>query len=436
MKNLNLINDITLTGFVSVIYMTVSMVFLPFQKFILPYFVLIGVGRLLQSSLLRIRKLKPFAFTSPYEINGAWLSRSFTAIICAVLLCPIIVHVFNIGLISETFGFELPLILFGYRSVIYYTVVAGALILGIYLSNFESAYFGKPVFVYISMLAFFLLMAFVIIIHGKYIDISVFLRMICIMIVFAGSMIMHNTNTSLRFTVQKYNDNNGSFRFELLSVVMYILLFVIVLAVSFFACVLFNGILTLFGITERNTFDFISLIILFLTALFAVILLILTEKRTAVFLNSLFHSMAFVLEMFFEYLLRLFTVEKRNNIRRPYIETVRRVQDADIAEYRLKNKIARSYTDFLYDISYFKSIDDKIGFAYRTLCSLYNKHGSNIHLSDTPKEVSLKSEISAGGNSDSVRKIIEYVKFMDENCSDEEKSAMLNKLCLEVRKYF
>ena len=146
--------------------------------------------------------------------------------------------------------------------------------------------------------------------------------------------------------------------------------------------------------------------------------------------------MAFVLEMFFEYLLRLFTVEKRNNIRRPYIETVRRVQDADIAEYRLKNKIERSYTDFLYDISYFKSIDDKIGFAYRTLCSLYNKHGSNIHLSDTPKEVSLKSEISAGGNSDSVRKIIEYVKFMDENCSDEEKSAMLNKLCLEVRKYF
>ena len=121
-------------------------------------------------------------------------------------------------------------------------------------------------------------------------------------------------------------------------------------------------------------------------------------------------------------------------------ETFRATQDAAIREVEFDEKLPDDYGQFLRRLSRIRSVDAKIGYAYRTLCRLYKKAAPEISASDTPREVERKAERTARfspSDLESARKIIERVKFEDaaleEPIGEHEKSSLLSELCRSVR---
>ena len=96
----------------------------------------------------------------------------------------------------------------------------------------------------------------------------------------------------------------------------------------------------------------------------------------------------------------------------------------------------KDYGQYLRRLSRIRSEDRKIGYAYRTLCRLYKRAAPEISASDTPREVQRKAERTArfaSSDLESVRKIIERVKFEDAALAEHEKSGLLGELCRNVR---
>ena len=114
----------------------------------------------------------------------------------------------------------------------------------------------------------------------------------------------------------------------------------------------------------------------------------------------------------------------------------RATQDAAIREYEFIERLPDDYGQFLRRLSRIRSEDTKIGYAYRTLCRLYKRAAPEISASDTPREVQRKAERTArfaSSDLESVRIIIERVKFEDAALAENEKFGLLGELCRSVR---
>lgn len=114
------------------------------------------------------------------------------------------------------------------------------------------------------------------------------------------------------------------------------------------------------------------------------------------------------------------------------------VQDAEIREYRFPSPETDSYGAFLRHLARIPITDAKIGYAYRTLCRIYNKDSGNLKKSDTPREVETKitsaRQFSESEGRD-VRQIIEKVKFADQIPDEGEKQHLLGELCRIISGY-
>lgn len=114
------------------------------------------------------------------------------------------------------------------------------------------------------------------------------------------------------------------------------------------------------------------------------------------------------------------------------------VQDAEIREYRFSSPETDSYGAFLRRLARIETADAKIGYAYRTLCRIYNGDSGNLKKSDTPREVENKitsvHQLSADEGRE-VREIIEKVKFADRIPGEAEKQQLLGEICRIISGY-
>ena len=145
------------------------------------------------------------------------------------------------------------------------------------------------------------------------------------------------------------------------------------------------------------------------------------------------------LTVFFQLLSMLFgfTYRKEDKTRTPdEARPFRAAQDAAVRDYEFDERLPDDYGQFLRRLSRIRSEDRKIGYAYRTLCRLYKRAAPEISASDTPREVQRKAERTArfaSSDLESVRTIIERVKFEDATLGEHEKSGLLSELCRNLR---
>ena len=142
--------------------------------------------------------------------------------------------------------------------------------------------------------------------------------------------------------------------------------------------------------------------------------------------------------MLFELLFMLlgFTYRKQDRTRAPGKTDLRATQNAAIREYEFSERTPDDYAQFLRRLSRIRSQDGKIGYAYRTLCRLYKRAAPDISDSDTPREVQRKAERAgrfAPSELESIRVIIERVKFSGRRPDEAEQAEYLRELCRNVR---
>lgn len=143
-----------------------------------------------------------------------------------------------------------------------------------------------------------------------------------------------------------------------------------------------------------------------------------------------------VLFQFFSFLFG-FSYRKEDKTRTTDEEpSFRATQNAAIRDCEFDERLPDDYGQFLRRLSRIRSEDRKIGYAYRTLCRLYKRGAPEITASDTPREVQRKAERTArfaSSDLESVRTIIERVKFEDASLGEHEKTGLLRELCRSVR---
>lgn len=109
---------------------------------------------------------------------------------------------------------------------------------------------------------------------------------------------------------------------------------------------------------------------------------------------------------------------------------------SDRREYQFVESLPDTYAVFLRRLVKYRTTDEKIGFAYLTICRLYKKKIGTLKKSDTPWEIAHKVKYAAGISEEevnSVRQIIERVKFSADHIDGVEKNLLLEELCRNVR---
>ena len=133
---------------------------------------------------------------------------------------------------------------------------------------------------------------------------------------------------------------------------------------------------------------------------------------------------------------------RRKETRAPYPgrqdSVYRATQTAEFREYHFPSPEADSYGAFLRRLARFSGTDEKIGYAYRTLCRIYNRDSGNLKKSDTPREVEMKvtstRQLSEKEGRE-VREIIERAKFADQILTEAEKQQLLGEICRIINGY-
>ena len=116
----------------------------------------------------------------------------------------------------------------------------------------------------------------------------------------------------------------------------------------------------------------------------------------------------------------------------------RATQTAEIREYRFPSPESDSYGAFLRRLARISGTDEKIGYAYRTLCRIYNRDSGNLKTSDTPREVEVKvtpTQQLSEKEGREVREIIERAKFADQILTENEKQQLLGEICRIISGY-
>lgn len=433
MKINNFISNIAVIGWASMIYASVAMLIVPRQKYVFLIFVLVLLGYLLQAALSKLFGISKNPNSHSYELVGKWLFSSVPTLILAAAISALGVYFLKNDAIVQTLGLDLPKVLHPTRSIVYFILISGALILGVYLCNYESVSFGKTLWAIISAEVFFVFMIAAAILYG--INLSTYLGMAVTMFVSLLYILMHSSSIELQSTRTRILDDTESKNGNHLTIVCFVVFLFLLAAASFFCMLIINGILTLLGFTIGTMFDMVSLVVLLLLLGVICILIILSKSRTAELVGSIFRGIFDYIEAIFDFLSKMFVFEKRR-VWHPYTETVVKLQDAEISEYRAAKVKIRSYTDFLYMLGGLESTDAKIGYAYRTLCDLYAKNGTKIIRSDTPYEVRCKTCSIDEATAERTRYIIERVNFMSDDLGENDKKTMLREICEIVRKYF
>ena len=164
----------------------------------------------------------------------------------------------------------------------------------------------------------------------------------------------------------------------------------------------------------------------------------LTES-SGVFLWILEHCFSFLLMLFqlFPMLFELKYGKSKGNQETNDNEASHKVQTAgSVCEYQFTETIPDTYAVFLRRLARFRTVDEKIGFSYRTICRLYKRTAETLQPSDTPREIVNKVSRTARhsvDDMDSVRQIIEKVKFSNDVIDETEKGNLLMELCRNVR---
>ncbi len=162
-------------------------------------------------------------------------------------------------------------------------------------------------------------------------------------------------------------------------------------------------------------------------------------ESSGVFLWILEHCFSFLL-MLFQLFPMLFGLKYGRSKRNPETnddEASYKVQTTgSVREYQFTETIPDTYAVFLRRLARFRTVDEKIGFSYRTICRLYKRTAETLQPSDTPREIVNKvSRIAKHSVEDmeSVRQIIEKVKFSNDVIDETEKENLLMELCRNVR---
>ena len=162
-------------------------------------------------------------------------------------------------------------------------------------------------------------------------------------------------------------------------------------------------------------------------------------ESSGVFLWILEHCFSFLL-MLFQLFPMLFGLKYGRSKRNPEInddKASHKVQTTgSVREYQFTETIPDTYAVFLRRLARFRTVDERIGFSYRTICRLYKRTAETLQPSDTPREIVNKVSRTARQSiedMDSVRQIIEKVKFSNDAIDETEKENLLMELCRNVR---
>ena len=162
-------------------------------------------------------------------------------------------------------------------------------------------------------------------------------------------------------------------------------------------------------------------------------------ESSGVFRWILEHCFSFLLMLFqlFPMLFGLKYGKSKRNQETNDNEVSHKVQTAgSVREYQFTETIPDTYAVFLRRLARFRTVDEKIGFSYRTICRLYKRTAETLQPSDTPREIVNKVSRTAKysvEDMDSVRQIIEKVKFSNDVIDETEKENLLMELCRNVR---
>jgi len=162
-------------------------------------------------------------------------------------------------------------------------------------------------------------------------------------------------------------------------------------------------------------------------------------ESSGVFRWILEHCFSFLLMLFqlFPMLFGLKYGKSKRNQETNDEEAPHKVQPAgSVREYQFTETIPDTYAVFLRRLARFRTVDEKIGFSYRTICRLYKRTAETLQPSDTPREIVNKVSQTAKysvEDMDSVRQIIEKVKFSNDAIDETEKENLLMELCRNVR---
>jgi len=108
----------------------------------------------------------------------------------------------------------------------------------------------------------------------------------------------------------------------------------------------------------------------------------------------------------------------------------------EMKDYSFRAPLPDTYGVFLRRLARYRTIEEKIGFAYSTVSRLYKRKAEKICVSDTPREMERKAVLSSAVSreeAERVRAIIERVKFQNPDMGEGEKAQLLDKLCLTVK---
>lgn len=112
-------------------------------------------------------------------------------------------------------------------------------------------------------------------------------------------------------------------------------------------------------------------------------------------------------------------------------------QYAAIRSYEENIPEAKNYKDFLNKLAKCRTYGEKLGFAYRTLITLYRKMNVPIKRSDTPREIAVKvhNAVESGRSIDEITRVFELVSYAETDPSDHEAGTVLETLCSIIKKY-
>ncbi len=119
-----------------------------------------------------------------------------------------------------------------------------------------------------------------------------------------------------------------------------------------------------------------------------------------------------------------------------YKDEVKRIQNAEVRDFRAMAESTDSYRLFLTRLSRLKTYDEQLCFAYAVLLKMYRKMNVALKTSDTPREVKGKvTRALAEKDIEEITRDFERVRYAEEDPGSTESADILNRICSTVKRY-
>jgi len=181
--------------------------------------------------------------------------------------------------------------------------------------------------------------------------------------------------------------------------------------------------------------------------LFAIFILVivmgflLLMLRKKIYFNKIFAKF----DAWFANIMAFFSLSYDLNMKVPkrgrftnYRDEENKLQNAKISEYN-KTHPADGYKDFRIQLAKLKTYDEKIGYSYKTLITVYQKTHIKVKNSDTPRQAEVK--IKYGAETPEINEIteaLEQVKYAGVDISKQDKQKaeeILEKISTIIKRY-